>query len=110
MTTYSSTIEVLSYNSNGGRKHYVACVYDENKELLYFATRSGHNRWNKKLVDALVGGGYFLSEESARSTVNVFCKQYKDFDPSQVEIKPLDVKEAIDCLGKEMQKWYQQNT
>lgn len=95
---YERKIEVLSWNSSRGHQFYIVTVQSEG-DLLYLAVLPGHLRWNKKLAHALVGGGFFITEQYARDKADELCEIYKDFDPAQVEIKLLDISEAISCLS-----------
>ena len=113
---YLKHIEVLSWNSRGGHNFYVVTVKSEEEGLLHLAILPGNQRWNKRLADALVGGGYFIGEQYAREAAEKSFKEYNDFDPANVEIKLLDIDEAITCLQdaaeevrKEVRKMVEEN-
>lgn len=94
---FARAIDVLTYNSNSGHNFYVATVQTSEGEM-YLACLGGCVRWNKRLADALVGGGYFISQVNARQQADEMCRLYKDHDPKDVVIKQLDIDDAVSQL------------
>jgi hypothetical protein len=91
-------VDVLTFNTNTGHNFYVATVQTDEGEL-YLARLSGFVRWNKRLADALAGGGYFITEDYARKIADEMCAVYQDFDPKQVIVKRLDIDDAVSQLN-----------
>jgi hypothetical protein len=95
---YRRAEEVLSHNFAGGHNFFIATVETEDG-VLYFAHLPGCCRWNKSLGDALAGGGYFMSAQTAKQTADQYCTIYKDHSPEQIIIKPLDPDLAMNELA-----------
>jgi len=100
---FARIVDVLTFNTNSGHDFYIATV-QTNEGELYLARQAGSTRWNKRLADALVGGGYFIGERYARQCADEMCGIYKDFQPEQVVVKQLDIDDAVSQLNAAFQQ------
>jgi hypothetical protein len=100
---FARIVDVLTFNTRTGHNFYIATV-QTNEGELYLACLGGFTRWNKRLADALVGGGYFITERYARQCADEMCGIYKDFQPEQVSVKQLDIDDAVSQLNAAFQQ------
>jgi hypothetical protein len=100
---FARVVDVLTFNTKTGHEFYIATVHTNEGEL-YLARLGGSTRWNKRLADALVGGGYFIGEQYARKCADEMCGIYKDFQPKQVIIRRLGIDDAVSQLNAAFQQ------